>query len=362
MTNEKFYHALNFTLGNEDWEVEQQALRVNDGDRVLCVTASGDRPLHLLTTPCADIIAVDMNRVQNYLLELKLTAIAHFDYEKYLAFLGCRPTACRIRLYKELRPHLSPETAAYWSQHKKLLQRGVIFQGMTERLMNKIAILFSFIARRKIQTLFSFTEIEAQREYVTNNWDSPLLKRIFSVMAHPRIRRLMISDPGLNAYVDSSICPGNYIYERMIRYLHHHLAVDSPMMHLLFKSGLKAEAHFPYLSFEGYQAIRRAPQRLRLVTANVIDYLHAQDKESIDCFSMSDIASYMSQKHFQQLLLGINRAAKPAARFCLREFMSKHQIPEPLSAKFVRHEALEQSLELAEKHFIYRFMVGHIAA
>src|SRR4029078_5372714 len=87
-----FYNRLNYSLGNEDWHVEAQALRIVPKDRVVCVTASGDRPMHLLMTECAEIISIDMNRIQTYLLELKIAAITHLDFEKYLAFLGCTPT------------------------------------------------------------------------------------------------------------------------------------------------------------------------------------------------------------------------------------------------------------------------------
>lgn len=65
-----FYQHLNFSIGNEDWHVEKQGLRIAPGDRAICVTASGDRALHLLMTPCESIVAIDMNQIQNFLLEL----------------------------------------------------------------------------------------------------------------------------------------------------------------------------------------------------------------------------------------------------------------------------------------------------
>jgi S-adenosylmethionine:diacylglycerol 3-amino-3-carboxypropyl transferase len=75
---------------------------------------------------------------------------------------------------------------------------------------------------------------------------------------------------------------------------------------------------------------------------------------------MSDIASYMSQDHFEKLLLGIHHAAKHNARFCLRKLMSAHFIPSTLTTHFQRDYMLENKLEHEETHFVYRFFVGKI--
>jgi S-adenosylmethionine-diacylglycerol 3-amino-3-carboxypropyl transferase len=164
--NMDFYKHLNYSIGNEDWNVEQQALQVKQGDRIICVTASGDRPLHLLMTDCAEIISIDMNRIQNHLLELKLAAISALDYEKYLAFLGCTPCINRDAMLQEIKPFLSAESAEFWGKHKKLLKSGIIYQGRIERLTKVVAKAFSLVRSAKIKKLFSFDDIESQRQFV----------------------------------------------------------------------------------------------------------------------------------------------------------------------------------------------------
>jgi S-adenosylmethionine-diacylglycerol 3-amino-3-carboxypropyl transferase len=167
-----FYKRLNYSLGNEDWVVEEQALNVTKGDRVICVTASGDRPLHLLMTDCAEIISLDMNRAQNYLLELKISALKHLDFEKYLAFLGCNHTPFRRDIFSELTKHLAKDTAAFWEKNIKMIQRGVVYQGRTERTTQIASQFFKLIRHRKIKKLFSFTHLESQRDFVEREWDT----------------------------------------------------------------------------------------------------------------------------------------------------------------------------------------------
>jgi S-adenosylmethionine-diacylglycerol 3-amino-3-carboxypropyl transferase len=56
-----FYSRLSYSFGNEDWLTEHKALQIQPTDSVLCVTASGDRPLNLLTKELKALVAVDAN-------------------------------------------------------------------------------------------------------------------------------------------------------------------------------------------------------------------------------------------------------------------------------------------------------------
>ncbi len=355
-----FYNYLNYSLGNEDWSVEEQALRVNPGDSVICVTASGDRALHLLMTDCTEIVSVDMNRIQNYLLELKIAAIEQLDFEKYLAFLGGESTIHRYDIFKYLKSHLSPVAAAHWEQNKKMIERGVIYQGRVERLTYFGSKFLNLIRHKKNKTLFTFTDLKSQREFIVQEWDTPSWRKMFELLLNPKFSKLIFNDPGLNSFVEYDQQPGKYIYQKMLSYLQNNLARKSVLLQLMFLGKALPEAYFPYLTFEGYTKIRKNTQRLNYKTGNIIDYLNNHATDKFNCFSMSDIASYMPQEVFDKLLQSIHNGAKPNARFCIREFISKRHINEPLKNIFRRDEQLENKLENEESNFVYRFMVGEI--
>jgi S-adenosylmethionine-diacylglycerol 3-amino-3-carboxypropyl transferase len=355
-----FYNRLNYSLGNEDWSVESQALRVAKGDRVICVTASGDRPLHLLMTDCAEIISIDMNPLQSHLLELKMAAIAWLEYEKYLKFLGCEPCKHRLSIYRELKPHLSIEAQTYWDKHPKMLTRGVIYQGMVERLTNVVAHGFKAVKKKDIEKLLAFSDLAEQREFVHQHWDKRWLKKIFAIALDPKWMKLILDDPGLIAHVDSNIKPGEYIYSRMLQYLENNLASKSALLQLVFNGKILPAAYFPYLTYSGHSLIRRNMQRLKYHTANIIETMEQYPANQIDCFSLSDIASYMPQAAFEKLLAAILHTARPNARFCLRKLMSAHAIPAPISNYFKQDHLLEKKLELEESNFVYQFMVGEV--
>ena len=70
-----FFSRLSYSFGNEDWRTEQDALKIKSGDRVVCITGSGDRPLHLLLSEGQEVVSVDANIFQNQLLHLKAAAL-----------------------------------------------------------------------------------------------------------------------------------------------------------------------------------------------------------------------------------------------------------------------------------------------
>lgn len=110
----RFFSRLSYSFGNEDWQTEQKALRLKATDRAVCITASGDRPLHLLLGDVGEIVSVDANPIQNHLLKLKIAAMKKWDYSTYLAFLGGESHPNRLSLFNMLLPDLSEETASFW--------------------------------------------------------------------------------------------------------------------------------------------------------------------------------------------------------------------------------------------------------
>ncbi|HEX2549621.1 MAG TPA: DUF3419 family protein [Gammaproteobacteria bacterium] len=355
-----FYNRLNYSLGNEDWGVEEQALRINPHDRIVCVTASGDRPLHLLLSECKSVLSIDMNPIQNYLLELKMAALRFLDYEEYLAFLGCTESRHRYTIFSKIKSHLSTKAKAYWEHHKKMIVNGIIYQGRVERLNYYAAKFIYFVRRNEINTLLSFDDPIEQREYVSQKWDTRWWRKFFDIFLNPRLMKYILNDPGMISFIDPSIKPGRYIYQRMLKYLQHYPSKKSALIQLLLIGKVLEEAYFPYLTFPGYEKIRANIDKLSFKTCNVIEYLQHVEPNQFDRFSMSDIASYMSQQNFEKLLLGIIHTATPSARFCIRKFMSNHTVPHPLSSHFCRDEKLEQKLENEESNFVYRFMIGDL--
>lgn len=357
---DNFFSRLSYSLGNEDWVTEQQALQIQPHDTVLCITASGDRPLNLLNNECSKIISIDANPIQNYLLELKVAAMQVFDYEHYLSFLGGMENRNRKEDFKRLLPYLSQEAAEFWMKNQKMILNGVLYQGSIEKLTKVISVVVGLLRRKNIKKLFAIDDLEEQRRFVKEHWDKKWWRKVFELVLNPSISKHIVSDdPGL-VNVGTSIKPGTYIYDRMLACLDRGLAKQNALFSLIFQGHVPAEAFSPYLTKEGTRNIKKRINRLKIQTGEVVQYLESIDQPTFDCFSLSDIASYMDYPHFERLLKAIYKTAKPGARFCIRQFMSSQQMPKEIQPFFVRDVSLEKKLEKEDRCFLYRFLTGTI--
>lgn len=355
----RFFSLLRYSFGNEDWRTEEEALDIQPQDHVLCITASGDRPLNLLTRECQKIVCIDANPIQNHLLQLKAAAMQILDYKDYLAFLGATPSQNRKQVLQHLLPFMDQVAAKFWSKHQRMVSKGVLYQGAVERLTNIVAKVFRLTRGKKVKRLFSINNIEEQRKFLREEWDSYLLRKLFNLILNTFVSRVVIEDPGLVNF-STDIKPGNYIYDRIHASLERELAKKNPLLSLILKGRVSHEAYAPYLTEVGSQAIKQRLMALEIRTTNILAYLESLSGPTFDVFSLSDVPSYLSYSNFVRLLEGILKTAKPGARFCLRQFLSSYEIPQHLQAHFVRDKSLEKRLERLDNCFVYRFMVGTV--
>jgi S-adenosylmethionine-diacylglycerol 3-amino-3-carboxypropyl transferase len=223
-----------------------------------------------------------------------------------------------------------------------------------------LALIIGKMRKKKMKQLFSFEDIEEQKKFIVEEWDNAIWKGAFAFALHPWITRLFLKDPGLYAHLGENIRPASYVRERINQGLGRHLAKDALLVNLVFKGKVPENALPPYLQPEGSSLIKQRIGRLKTQTQDVLTYLESMPDESFDAFSLSDVASYLSGKEFSRLTQAILRTARPGARFCVRQFMSNHQIPAELTNHFKRDESLEKKLEAEDNCFVYRFTVGEI--
>jgi S-adenosylmethionine-diacylglycerol 3-amino-3-carboxypropyl transferase len=357
-----FFSRLSYSLGNEDWETEKLALQVCPGNNILCVTGSGDRALHCLLTGAAEVIAIDANPLQNHLLELKAAALRQLDFDDYLGFLGAVPSAKRMELLPKVSAGISAAAAGSWTNKKAFIAAGVLYQGYIERCCAIVANVIGKLRGKKVERLFEATSLEEQRSLVDSEWNSWSWRKAFDLAFHPRLKlaKRWVQDPGLHEQLAPRMHVGRYLYQRIDAYLHRGLARESIIMSLFLLGKARPECFPPYLTPSGWQQIRTGLDRLKVRTQDIVEYLRTAPECSIDRFSLSDIASYMSPRQFGDLARELYRCAQDGARFCIRQFLSDHPLPAELSNHTVRDHALEKELEQRDRCFVYRYIIGTI--
>lgn len=355
-----FYSRLSYSFGNEDWKTESKALQIRKGDSAVCITASGDRPLHLLLDDCSELVSVDLNPIQNYLLQLKIAAMKNLEFDQYLSFLGINKHEDRKRSLKILTNHMEAEAAQFWLKNEKIVDKGVLFQGAVEKFTKLFSCFVKLIRRKKVNRLFNINCLEEQKKFVKEQWDVYFWRKFFEIAMNPKISQIFFKDPGLQGNLVSSIKPGTYIYDRMNQSMNQHLAKDNLLLSMIFNGKVTQDAFPPYLQKESVEKIKLNLNRLHIKTDNIINFLESEPENRFDCFSLSDVISYVSEDDYRRLVKEVYRTAKPGARFSFRQFLSNRTIPESLSPSFNRNHELEKELEAVDRCFVYRFMVGKI--
>lgn len=356
-----FFSRLSYSFGNEDWNTEYQALKVKPNDKVVCITASGDRPLNLLLQDCRQVVTVDANKIQNYLLKLKSAALKELDHEEYLDFLFARKGFIPQETIDRVLKWLESDCKEYWFKRQSKLQKGIVYQGWVEIITRRVQFFTKLFRGEKINKLFAMHDIEEQKKFVEKEWDTKNWRRVFKWTLNPFFSKWILRDPGMYFNISSQIGhPGQYLYNRMHSYLTSGLAKRSLLLSLLLTGKVSEEAYPPYLVKDTSKIIKERLDRLQIQTKDIISYLESTQDNQFDCFSLSDVASYIDTNNFERLLKAILKTAKPGARFSIRQFMSEQYIPDYLKKHFVRDSLLESKLDKEDHCCVYRFMVGTI--
>lgn len=357
----RFDQTINYSSVNEDSQSELKALCLKPHDVVLCITGSGARPLDLLTVQPRKIIAIDMNPLQNYLLEMKMAAIQQLSYDDYLAFLGVRPSTKRQEIYQALQPYLSEPAKIFWKKQRQDIKKGVLFQGRWERYYRQLARVLRAWRPQKLPQLFTCEDIESQRDFYARHWNTPGWRRFVRWVCQRRVSQMFFRDPAFYQFVPAAFDIAHYILQRMDRSFSTHLARRNYFMSLLFFNYFINEEFLPpHLQRAHFRTLRENLHAVVMVSQSLQAYLDSVIPQSLDKFSLSDISSYTSATDYEGIWRGILWASSPGAMVCARHFLVKRELPESIRPHVQRFCELEGALEQSDLSNFYSFTVAKV--
>ena len=349
-----FFEALNFSSSNEDGETEITALSA--ARRILCLTGTGTRALDLLAGDAHAVVALDANSVQNAALELKMAAIAMFDRDAYLAFLGIAPSSDRLAAYTRLRELLSPAARDYWDGNRGAVASGIWTAGRWEKLLRWNARFLALFRGGAVDALMSAPTIEVQAAHWQAKFAKGRLRAAVETIGRDWVWRWVMREPA-SAYLPSPRAVG----ERLTRDFQVASATflfrDSDIATLVFCGRHRVDGALPvHLRRENYARVRERLPRLRMVVGSLAD-LDSLGEGRFDGFSLSDFGSYCDPDGYAACWTAVIACAEPGARYCERIFMNEMPAPFP---EVTIDRALSDSLSASDRSIIYRIRTGSI--
>jgi S-adenosylmethionine-diacylglycerol 3-amino-3-carboxypropyl transferase len=354
-----FTRTLNFTSANEDGASELAALRLGPPDRVLCLTASGARPLDLLLGDPGSVLAIDINPAQNALLALKIAAIRVLSPEDLYAYLGIARCADRAGLHLKVEAALEAPVRAFWRERAAAIQGGVWLSGRWERVLRMGAVGARLVRGGAVDRLFSACDLATQGKIWDEKFDDWIWRASIRTLSQRWIWTRLVGEPGGAHLPSAAVCEAR-LGGAFRRAAHTLLFRESDFAWLIFKGRHFPEAALPiHLRRENLDVVRLRLDRIRIRVADLAG-LDPSEHGMFTAFSLSDFGSYCDQEGYDACWRSVVRVAAPNARFCERIFMNPLTPGSDISPRLALDAALADAIGRADSAFIYDFRCGEI--
>ncbi len=355
-----FARTLNFTSANEDGTTELAALCLQPTDHVLCLTASGARPLDLLLGNPQRITAIDINPAQNELLRLKIAALHALGDAEVHAYLGIAPCPDREALHVRVEAHLTPASRAFWSARLNAILAGIWHSGRWERVLRLGAFGTRLIRWRAIDALFAAPSPEAQAEIWKRAFDDAVWHGAVRLLSQRWFWTRVIGEPG-GAFLPEPAESEARLTGLFRRASENILFRDSDFATLLFRGQHTRRGALPlHMRPENFAILRERLDRI-VIAEEGLAGLAVSGLGPFEAFSLSDFGSYYGQADYDACWRGILAAAKPGARWCERVFMNPVSPGPEIAPQILTDAALSAALTRTDKAIIYDIRCGTLA-
>jgi S-adenosylmethionine-diacylglycerol 3-amino-3-carboxypropyl transferase len=353
---------LMFAQVREDPSIELQALAPSLGGTIAIVSSGGCTALSLLGAGARDVVAVDVSRTQNHLVELKCAAIRALAANMAIAFLGGQPMLGerRRRLYEVLAPMLTDTARAYWDRQQETIERGVLRAGRSERFIALVAALVAKLVVRQggVNAMLEAKSVEAEREIFVRCWSGWRWRALFAAM----LNRWTFSRAYHPSFFEHAENPS---FARHFRGLAERALTEIPTRDNYFLHEMltgrypvqEPDGLPPYLTRTSVARAADATERLTVVDGAMTTYLRTCADRSIDGFALSNICEWLDGRHIDELFAEIARTAAVGARVVFRNFVGWTEVPERWRAVIVERRGYGERLILRDRSLVQRRVV-----
>jgi S-adenosylmethionine-diacylglycerol 3-amino-3-carboxypropyl transferase len=343
----------------EDPSSGATALALGADDDLLVVTSGGCNVLALALERPRSITAIDRNPAQNHLLELKIAAVQALEHDAFLRFLGASPSDERGRMYRELRPLLTPGARTFWDEQPSAIEGGVIHAGRFERYLAifRERVLPLMHRRARVAELLALRDVDDQARFYERVWDNRRWRLLFRVFFGRFLQGRLGRHPDVFRYVELGSV-GDHYRERA-----RHALVEMPVrgnyfLEYIVTGGYRDSNWMPpHLLERNFAVLRKRLETIRIVTDPVETLLARVSSGSFSAFYLSDVFEWMSPAHYERTLAQLVRGARDGARVCYYNNLVPRSHPPSLDHALRREHELGRRLHSVDRSFLYRDFV-----
>lgn len=342
----------------EDADILVEGLSPKAGNKILSVASAGDNSLSLLVTDPGIVVAVDINKIQLYLVELKKACIKILDHEDVLKFLGFLPSSNREHYFNLIKNELSENSKDHWEKNIQLINDGIIYQGKFEKYFQLFSnrILPWIHSKKRVAGLFLPKTREEQAAFYNEKWDTWRWRMLFKLFFSKYVMGKYGRDPEFLKEVEVSV--SDFIYQKAGKHLQSVEAQKN--IFLYFNLTGKFGALLPhYLQPENFKIIKSNIDRLQIKEGYAQDAIGEFGK--FDCMNLSNIFEYMNKELFVETAEALIKGTANGGRIAYWNLMVPRRISGILPGKAQHEKELSFALMKKDKGFFYsQFIVDTI--
>jgi S-adenosylmethionine-diacylglycerol 3-amino-3-carboxypropyl transferase len=342
----------------EDPEVDRRAFDISADDVVLSITSGGCNVLAFLIDSPREVIALDVNPYQNYLLDLKMAAFRALSYDEMLEFVGVSPSSRRAALYRRLRSHVGSDSRAYWDDQDDKIHRGIIHCGRYEAYMRLLRqCVHRLKGRWLLERFFSAPSRSDRVVLYRREWDT-LGWRLMTRLLLSRATMTLLFDKAFFAQLDESFSFGEHFRGLVKRALTELSPRDNPYLSYILLGRYCGPQALPlYLQSQNFDLIRTRLDHVRIVLGKCEEYLASCPSRAISKFNFTNIFEWMGTEAFEQVLRETVRVAREGAVITYRNLLVPRSRPESMAPWIQPDRGLAAELHAIDKSFIYKAYV-----
>ncbi|MEO7176979.1 MAG: DUF3419 family protein, partial [Saprospiraceae bacterium] len=331
----------------EDPYILLEGLSPVEGSKILSIGSAGDNSFSLLSTAPAMVIAVDINPIQLYLIELKKAAIKHLSREEVIEFLGFKASENRIKLWIAIKEDLSSEALNYWERNFDLIHNGIIYQGKFERYFQSFGrYILPFIHSRKtIQQLFEVKSSEAQELFYKKKWNTWRWRFLFKIFFSKYVMGKFGRDPEFLNEVKVNV--GSHIFLKAEHELSSIQAQSNFILH--FNLCGNFGDLLPHYLGHDFDLIKDNIDCLRIEQCFAQEAIAKYGK--FNYMNLSNIFEYMDAATFQMTGSSLVDGTVTGGKLAYWNLMVPRRISEYLPEKVSYQQAISEALTAKDKGF-----------
>jgi S-adenosylmethionine-diacylglycerol 3-amino-3-carboxypropyl transferase len=347
----------------EDPQVDREAFRIGPASTVFTITSGGCNALAFLLDDPKEVIALDQNPHQNYLLELKIAAFRRLEYPQMLEFFGVRDSSNRTANYQELRKNLSENAQAFWDARPKEIERGILHSGRFENYMQMLRkTLTLLIGKKEIEGIFALTGAAARAKYYQSNWMTLRWKFFLRVFLSRQMMSLLF-DKAFFAQLGSKFSFGKH-FEQRIKFALTELPspLTNPYLTYMMFGSFREPAAVPIsLREENFMTIKSRLDRVTIVNESCEAFFLTLPDNHISHFNFTNIFEWMPENEFEDLLRETVRVAEPGAILTYRNLLVPRSRPDSLRELIEPDTVMADTLAHQDLSFMYsNYRVEHV--